>query len=315
AGKYRYSARKTKKPVQVDVSGGTYIDEATGEEIALDRDLMTLLEEMPENETEIPITPLTTIAAELAMNADGGATVDNIRQAFNNVNAWMGGAFDIATTIPRDLNDGDALATDAENDYALALAGFSQLAADLELDPDEFLDKAIADASDGLLDGKRDDEDVFVNPATLTAELAGAVIAFVESDKNPHAVQPVFDVVEKIGGFSDDLKPTKLPPIITLISPTSGKLSGGTAVTITGGRFLAGFDYSVTFDGVAASNVTRIDSTMITCITPAGEEEGAVDVTISGPNGSATLEDGFTYTIPRWGTMIWGTDDWTNKDE
>lgn len=51
---------------------------------------------------------------------------------------------------------------------------------------------------------------------------------------------------------------------------------------------------SVTFDGVAATDVTVVSDTEVTATTPAGAE-GAVDVVVTTAGGSATLAGGFTY--------------------
>jgi IPT/TIG domain len=56
-------------------------------------------------------------------------------------------------------------------------------------------------------------------------------------------------------------------PTITSIDPTSGAVAGGTSVTITGTNFVSGA--TVTFGGVAATDVVVVNSTTITCTAPA----------------------------------------------
>src|SRR4029077_7860058 len=82
---------------------------------------------------------------------------------------------------------------------------------------------------------------------------------------------------------------------ITKISPNSGSTNGGTAVTITGTNFVSGA--TVTFGGIAATNVTVGSSTAITATTPA-PAAGVVNVVVTDSNGSGTLTNGFTYTTP-----------------
>ena len=82
-------------------------------------------------------------------------------------------------------------------------------------------------------------------------------------------------------------------PTVSTISPNSGSINGGTAVTITGTNFVSGA--TVTFGGTAATNVTVVSGTSITATTPA-HAAGAVNVVVSESNGSATLTNGFTYT-------------------
>jgi len=56
-------------------------------------------------------------------------------------------------------------------------------------------------------------------------------------------------------------------PVIQTISPTSGPVTGGTAVTITGTGFRPGL--IVTFDGRPAS-ILSVTPTSIVCVTPPG---------------------------------------------
>ncbi len=81
---------------------------------------------------------------------------------------------------------------------------------------------------------------------------------------------------------------------VTAVSPTYGSTSGGTAVTITGTN-LTGAS-AVKFGGVAATNVTVVNSTRITCTSPA-HAGGQVDVTVTTPLGtSSATGTGNDYT-------------------
>ncbi|GHU08512.1 hypothetical protein FACS189431_4910 [Alphaproteobacteria bacterium] len=60
----------------------------------------------------------------------------------------------------------------------------------------------------------------------------------------------------------------------------------------------------VTFDGVPATNVTIVNDTTITATTPAHATPGAVDVVVDGPDGLATMTNGFTYVAPPVVTSI-----------
>ena len=68
------------------------------------------------------------------------------------------------------------------------------------------------------------------------------------------------------------------PPTVSSVSPNSGPVAGGTAVTITGTNFATGA--TVTFGGTAATNVVVVSGTQITATTPAGSA-GAVTVTVT----------------------------------
>jgi hypothetical protein len=88
-------------------------------------------------------------------------------------------------------------------------------------------------------------------------------------------------------GFTYVVKPT-----VTSVSPSSGVVAGGTAVTITGTNFVSGA--TVTFGSAAATNVVVVSSTSITATTPAGTA-GAVTVTVTVNGQSGSLTNGYTY--------------------
>ena len=82
------------------------------------------------------------------------------------------------------------------------------------------------------------------------------------------------------------------PPTIASVSPNTGPMAGGTAVTIAGTNFAAGA--TVTFGGGAATGVS-VTASSITATTPA-HAAGAVSVVVTNPGGAeATLNNGFTY--------------------
>jgi hypothetical protein len=87
---------------------------------------------------------------------------------------------------------------------------------------------------------------------------------------------------------------------VNSISPSSGTPSGGTSVKITGTGFLSGA--TVTFGGVAGTNVTVANSTTITATTPS-HTAATVNVVVANSNGqSSTLTSGFTYTASTTGS-------------
>jgi hypothetical protein len=82
-------------------------------------------------------------------------------------------------------------------------------------------------------------------------------------------------------------------PTLSSVSPGSGLPAGGTAVTLTGTNFGSGA--TVTFGGVAATDVTVVSATSITAKTPA-HALGTVDVVVTVGSLTATKAGGFTYT-------------------
>jgi PKD repeat protein len=101
-------------------------------------------------------------------------------------------------------------------------------------------------------------------------------------------------------------------PAFTSIAPTTGPITGSTAVMITGTNLLGAT--AVTFGGTAATGVSVVNATSITATTPA-HTAGAVDVVITTPNGTATGTGAYTYgavptftsITPNSGTPLGGT--------
>ena len=100
--------------------------------------------------------------------------------------------------------------------------------------------------------------------------------------------------------------PTPVPPAaggppvpsITDVTPISGPITGGTVVTISG-EGLGGPAGTVTFGGIAATNVSNPGTPGVTpnvyiCTTPA-HAAGTVDVVIINGGGTATKTAGFTF--------------------
>lgn len=87
-------------------------------------------------------------------------------------------------------------------------------------------------------------------------------------------------------------------PTISLVSPNSDTIAGGTPVTIIGSQFRrtgVGASPTVLFNGIPATSVVVVDAHTITAVTPASAS-GVVDITITneyGQQGSLSL--GFTY--------------------
>jgi len=82
------------------------------------------------------------------------------------------------------------------------------------------------------------------------------------------------------------------PPAITAISPSIGRSSGNTSVTITGTDF--SYNPIVLFD-FSAATITSFSNTQIICKSPP-HSQGSVTVTVTTYGGSATTS--FTYIIP-----------------
>jgi PKD repeat protein len=84
------------------------------------------------------------------------------------------------------------------------------------------------------------------------------------------------------------------PPSVAAVTPSTGPLSGGTTITISGAAFAPGAMVQVGF--VAATSVVVVNPTTITAVTPAAAANGRVIVTVFNPDGRAGgLPNAFTY--------------------
>jgi RHS repeat-associated protein len=83
-------------------------------------------------------------------------------------------------------------------------------------------------------------------------------------------------------------------PTVTGVSPSSGSVSGGTTVTLTGTGFTSGT--TVKFGSSAATGVTVSSATSLTAVSPAGTS-GTVNVTVTTSAGTSVTSsaDQFTY--------------------
>jgi len=100
------------------------------------------------------------------------------------------------------------------------------------------------------------------------------------------------------------------PYALWVVDPPQGAQAGGTLVTLIGSAFPG--DAKVTFGTRAATHVTVVSSTVITCKSPPGEL-GTVDVRIdSATRGPVQMRDAFTYYDPTstyggtWGGKVEG---------
>jgi hypothetical protein len=147
-------------PVMLQMSGGTYTDEATGALMTMGAgDMMTAV--LPTvatgaTVTGVEVTPLTAMAQAMAQHMAGGLTDANIATA----NAAVGNYFlvgDILHTQPiNPLVAGSGTgASQAMMNYGMTLAAMSQYAKGTGMTASSgFVTAMMNDASDGLIDGK-----------------------------------------------------------------------------------------------------------------------------------------------------------------
>lgn len=129
----------------------------------------------------------------------------------------------------------------------------------------------------------------FVNSTSITCTTpSGAIGGANVVVTNPSTLSGTLT-----NGFT--FQPVAMPDIIS-ISPDNGDVAGNTPCTITGADFKNGA--TVFFGANPAALVTWVDSTTITCSSPAGSI-GAVPVKVVNPDTQYDLLfNGFTYNAP-----------------
>jgi hypothetical protein len=158
-GNFSMSLGSYSGPVMLQMSGGTYIDEATGLTMTMSPgDVMTAV--MPsiisgETITNIQVTPLTSMAQATANNMAGGMTESNITAANTSVgNFFM--VTDILHTQPMNplVSGSSGTATQDMKNYGMAIAAMSQSAKDMGMtSSSSMVTSMMSDASDGVMDG------------------------------------------------------------------------------------------------------------------------------------------------------------------
>jgi len=130
------------------------------------------------------------------------------------------------------------------------------------------------------------DSDTQITAVSPAANLSGAVDVTVTTSGGTSATS---------GADQFTYITTGAAPTVTSINPTSGPAAGGTSVTIVGSGFTGAT--GVSFGSTAASNFTVDSDTQITAVSPVANLSGAVDVTVTTPNGTSATSsaDQFTY--------------------
>lgn len=123
-GGYRLDLGDYAGDVLIEASGGGYIDEASGQWVALAEPLRAVATGVTGGETGVAVTALTEIATRLA-ESRGGLQRERVTAALEQVQAEFGVA-DILHTQPADVLQDAGTADVARRAYGLALAGVAQ---------------------------------------------------------------------------------------------------------------------------------------------------------------------------------------------
>ena len=200
-GSYSITIGTYTGPVLVEVTGGTYGDEATGRTISLYGTTLRAALGHAENGSTVVVTPLTEFAVRMAEPNDGlmADKIDNANKMISQLIDYAGTGDRITQIIPVDASiAGASNASKAAKEYGLLLAAISQLAKNNISSVTEII-KALAD---DLKDNKLDN---------TGNNLVKALNDFVASDNNKTGIHDAGEmgVDESLGNATNTgLKPT-----------------------------------------------------------------------------------------------------------
>ena len=140
-------------------------------------------------------------------------------------------------------------------------------------------------------------------PTGVSINSSGLVTWTSSTPAATHSITVTATNASGSGNGTLTLTITGLTPTVSSISPSSGTTAGGTAVTISGTNFVS--DAVVAFGGDSGTSVVVVNSTTITCVTPA-RSSGACDVNVAQHSASlaSSLINGFTYISPSPPTVL-----------
>jgi len=158
-GTFSLSVGNHSGSLMFQMSGGNYMDEATGSQMPMDpNDVMTcVIFHVPGGSTAsgIQITPLTSMAQSMAQNMPGGMNQTNIALANNSVGMYFG-INDILTTHPMNpnVNGAGVSAIQDMRNYGMTIAAMSHYAKNIGMPHSSGMVTAMMrDASDGRMNG------------------------------------------------------------------------------------------------------------------------------------------------------------------
>ncbi len=247
-GNYHISIGDYTGPLMVQLSGGTYTDEATGVTTTmLPGDVMTAVIPFVSSDatiTAIQITPITSMAQAMAHNMPGGMTAANISAASTAIGSHFM-VSDILHTQPMNpLVQGSAQnATQDQQNYGMALAAISQYAKNVGMASSSgMVTSMMKDASDGILDGMTGTTPIvmggtmgtggsMMQTTAGTTGMATAMQQFMESMMNKSGLG-ISDMQTLMSNISSDGQ-----LLSTLSTGIDGMMTGGTG---TDGMMIGG---------------------------------------------------------------------------
>lgn len=296
-------------PVIVEVTGGSYVDEATGATATIPAGAPLRAVAVSSTGTvNVAVTPLTELAAKQAFTLKGAGTLS--AATVNQANAQISDLFkvDIIGTQPLDAS-APLVGTQAQKDYTLALAALSQLAND----PAQLGTILTALAGTISATGTMDS-------ASVTS-ISTALSTFLASGNNNTGVSTVPETLQNLGtttltltlslagtGVKDVTTDIVLPANVTVANSAGvvadgvlANLAGGTNVFLQGSVITAGTVRVVLLVGDAGFSMPAGDVLTVKTTVAAGVEPPAVSAfTLSNTSLRASggvVVEGATLTL------------------
>ncbi len=206
--------------VLMEMTGGHYMDEATGKDMdVFQGDIMTcamLFMTAGSTMSGIQITPLTSMAQNMARNMSGGMIDVNITDANNAIGRYFD-VNDILHTQPMDPTiDGSGIGADQHMmNYGMTIAAMSQYAQMVGMpNSSGIVTNMMNDASDWIMNGMMGESQIMMGggmmggtmmpPNAGTSGLASAMMDFIQSQMNKSgvAVQEMDILINKLNTTS-----------------------------------------------------------------------------------------------------------------
>lgn len=259
SGLYSITLSTSDKPILIEISGGYYIEEATGKQIQVDKTqghkLLAIEYYESGNPIEISATFFSTIATGYAeyLIGEGMSAAVAIERAYQQVDSWAG--FNTRATVPLAVDKSENVSpflTDGHR-YGFVSAGISELTrvagADTANGEHNYYSSILFVLSsyndikaDGLLDGRDVNgamsfANLNINANTYRDLVALRMLQFVQSGRNETGLD--FDVLLPFASsynlFSDEIFGYVDAPDITLAEPRVSQFLPAEGETISGG--------------------------------------------------------------------------------
>jgi hypothetical protein len=281
-------------PMLLRVSGGSFMDEATGA-TSQNAELYSFTTAVT-GTNSANITPLTGIVALRALQraSQGMDLADAVAETEMKVSAWFG-IQNIFSTVPANLADGPVATVDNAAEYGAILAGISRLAMDLGVGADDLAAALAADAEDGAFDGEQDGTPITVVTVPLPADAAQAALATAIDDFLGSAANTSGLVAADFADLTDRLasRPDPLRFVAAIaVSPVSQTVAAGTILNFTAtGTYSDGDVENITATATWDSSDTSVATIAAGGTATAGSTPGQtiISATQDGTVGSTTL--------------------------